>query len=424
MSVHPNFVASASAAANAPTARVAASPVAARSAPLKRFEREQVVVEYLNRGVSVVEIAARIGVGEKRALIREILARRMPHPPAEFVAIQVSRLNEALLVAYSAMAPTNLKAVAQVVEIVRELDRYGGAFAAEWARPEASGRDAPSEEDAAFARAWLCGDADPELEDDDALFAPLAPIARPEIPAQGLEKVHFAPGFSSLTPNEPTAIPAEGPRPAVAAGCSSLSGRAHPQGEAEPARERPEIPAQGLEKAHFAPGFSSLTPNEPTAIPAEGPRPAVAAGCSSLSDRAHPQGEAEPARERPEVPAQSLEKAHFAPGFSPLAPTEPATDRAEGPGPSLAAVAASLPDRAHAAGEAEPAGERPENPAQPIENAQSAPGFGTTAGAASSAPAPTSDPVLSLLNGAAGCAELAAAWSMLPERDAWRRSLA
>ena len=35
------------------------------------------------------------------------------------------------------------------------------------------------EEDAAFARAWLCGDADPELEDDDALFAPLAPIARP-----------------------------------------------------------------------------------------------------------------------------------------------------------------------------------------------------------------------------------------------------
>ena len=57
----------------------------------------------------------------------------MPHPPEEFVAIQVSRLNEALLVAYSAMSPTNLKAVDQVVKIVRELDRYGGAFAAEWA---------------------------------------------------------------------------------------------------------------------------------------------------------------------------------------------------------------------------------------------------------------------------------------------------
>ena len=59
----------------------------------------------------------------------------MPHPPEEFVAIQLSRLNEALLVAYSAMSPTNLNAVDQVVKIVRELDRYGGAFAAEWARP-------------------------------------------------------------------------------------------------------------------------------------------------------------------------------------------------------------------------------------------------------------------------------------------------
>ena len=97
-----------------------------------------------------------------RAVIREILARRMPHPPEEFVAIQVSRLNEALLVAFSAMAPTNLKAVDQVVKIVRELDRYGGAFAAEWARPEASprtvirGLDTPAEGAAAFGAAWVC----------------------------------------------------------------------------------------------------------------------------------------------------------------------------------------------------------------------------------------------------------------------------
>ena len=80
MSAWPNLVASAasvaplaSAAPNAPISRVAASGAVARSARLKRFEREQVVVEYLNRGVSVVEIAARIGVGEKRAgaLIRD-----------------------------------------------------------------------------------------------------------------------------------------------------------------------------------------------------------------------------------------------------------------------------------------------------------------------------------------------------------------
>ena len=66
-----------------------------------------------------------------RAIIREILARRMPAPPEEFVAIQVSRLNEALLVAYSAMGEMNLKAVDRVVRIVRELDRYHGFVAAE-----------------------------------------------------------------------------------------------------------------------------------------------------------------------------------------------------------------------------------------------------------------------------------------------------
>ena len=55
----------------------------------------------------------------------------MPQPPAEFVALQVSRLNEALLVAYSAMSGTNLKAVDQVVKIVRELDRYHGFSAAD-----------------------------------------------------------------------------------------------------------------------------------------------------------------------------------------------------------------------------------------------------------------------------------------------------
>ena len=59
-----------------------------------------------------------------RALVHEILARRMPEPPAEFLALQVSRLNEALLVAYSAMSGANLGAVDRVVKIARELDRY------------------------------------------------------------------------------------------------------------------------------------------------------------------------------------------------------------------------------------------------------------------------------------------------------------
>jgi hypothetical protein len=44
---------------------------------------------------------------------------------------QVSRLNEALLVVFSAMTGMNLKAVDRVVKIVGELDRYHGFFAAE-----------------------------------------------------------------------------------------------------------------------------------------------------------------------------------------------------------------------------------------------------------------------------------------------------
>ncbi len=165
-------------------------PSRARGARVAKFQREQRIVDCLNCGLSVARIAAEIGVGEKRmrALVREILARRMPHPPAEFVAIQMSCLNEALLVAFSAMSPSNLKAVDQVVKIVRELDRYGGAFAAEWARPAASRLDAPADEDVAFAKAWLGGG---ELEDDRG-------GDRPENLAQSSEMIDSAPGNPRL----------------------------------------------------------------------------------------------------------------------------------------------------------------------------------------------------------------------------------
>src|SRR5271165_7558104 len=101
---------------------------ARRAARVAKFKRERRIIDSLNRGVSVAEIAAREDVTEKsmRAIVREILARRMPEPPAEFVALQLSRLNEALLVAYGAMSGANLRAVDRVVRIVRELDRYHG----------------------------------------------------------------------------------------------------------------------------------------------------------------------------------------------------------------------------------------------------------------------------------------------------------
>ena len=64
-----------------------------------------------------------------RKYVRGLLARRAPEPPAEFMALQVSRLHEALFVSYNAMSGANLEAVDRVVKIVRELDRYHG-FAA------------------------------------------------------------------------------------------------------------------------------------------------------------------------------------------------------------------------------------------------------------------------------------------------------
>jgi hypothetical protein len=103
-----------------------------RATRTEKAEREARVISLLNRGVSIPGIATQEGLSLKRMrnLVREILAERMPQPPAEFLALQVSRLNEALLVSYSAMhtsaSGANFEAVDRVVKIVRELDRYHG----------------------------------------------------------------------------------------------------------------------------------------------------------------------------------------------------------------------------------------------------------------------------------------------------------
>ena len=120
----------------APPIRRGASPATRRARRLEKAEREARIVSFLNRGVSISEIAAREGLSLKRMrnVVREILSERTPQPPAEFLAIQVTRLNEALLVCFSAMHTpaegTNFEAVDRVVKIVRELDRYHGFAAA------------------------------------------------------------------------------------------------------------------------------------------------------------------------------------------------------------------------------------------------------------------------------------------------------
>ncbi len=95
--------------------------------------------------MSIAEIAAREGVSERgmRKYVRGLLARRAPEPPAEFLALQVSRLHEALIVAHGAMSGANLQAVDRVVTIVRELDRYHGFAVADEAVTTGPRRLAP-----------------------------------------------------------------------------------------------------------------------------------------------------------------------------------------------------------------------------------------------------------------------------------------
>ena len=143
------------------------SVAARKAARLKKADREQRIVSLLNRGVSVAEIAARedLSLSRMRRLVQAILAKRLPQPPAEFLALQVSRLNEALLLSYSAMhnseTGTNFDAVDRVVKIVRELDRYHGFSLRETPRPEAAPLrlPAPAQNPIALATpiADLCG---------------------------------------------------------------------------------------------------------------------------------------------------------------------------------------------------------------------------------------------------------------------------
>jgi len=86
---------------NPPAIRRDRSVEARKAARLKKAAKEARIINQLNGGAAIAELAAREGVTERRIrmMVREILVRRMPPAPAEFAALQVSRLNEALLVA-------------------------------------------------------------------------------------------------------------------------------------------------------------------------------------------------------------------------------------------------------------------------------------------------------------------------------------
>ena len=79
-------------------------------------------------------------------VIKDILARRSPPAPAEYLALQVGRLNEAMIVAYGSMASGNLSGVDRVVRLVKEMDRYHGFFPGRDADPAPPDRLAPPAE--------------------------------------------------------------------------------------------------------------------------------------------------------------------------------------------------------------------------------------------------------------------------------------
>ncbi len=202
------------------------SSAAALALRLKALERGRVVVDYANRGVAIPEIAARMGLSESaaRATLRDVLARSMPESPEDFAAIQMSRLNEALLVAYGAMAEMNLKAVDRVVRIVRALDRYAAVLAA---RPLTR---TPALDRAAEAA------APPALPDDRG---------RSPIVAQPPENVESRSLAGLALTGE-----AEAKRPARPAEAAA------PDLARAPTDTRPKIPPQPLDISRFGLGFT------------------------------------------------------------------------------------------------------------------------------------------------------------------------
>ena len=235
----------------------------------------------------------------------------MPAPPEEFVAIQVSRLNEALLVAYSAMGEMNLKAVDRVVKIVRELERYHGFCGAERRLSEPSRL------------------AKPEDEQEETAEFGAAPVRRPEFPPQDAEKIDSGLGLS--TPQAVHAVDGALRRPSRrAAPQDAFTEGSHDHAERD---ARPEFPAQAPENMDFAPGPE---------MESEAPRGARATHTAAHAwTRATP-WQAEPLNDCSENLPEESEIVENAPGNDGPATTSPLGEASD-LGPALANANAFRP---------------------------------------------------------------------------------
>jgi hypothetical protein len=101
-----------------------AGPKRLRATKREMAKRDLRFLEKLAAGVTIEELAASEGISPKwaRERKRALLANRAIDPPHEFIKLQIHRLSEAMLVSYSAMSGGNLRAVDQVLKVVRDLD--------------------------------------------------------------------------------------------------------------------------------------------------------------------------------------------------------------------------------------------------------------------------------------------------------------
>jgi hypothetical protein len=303
----------------------------------------------------------------------------MPGPPEEFVALQISRLNEALLVAYSAMSGMNLKAVDRVVRIARELDRYHGFFPADRRSLPDARRPALTEAKAEEPLALLadrpgmamqvieiaqsapgiamtaachsCGSGNPGSPYATSLsFAPLRPRApvlpvlagmtkggdcdRPQTAPQAPEKAKFAPGNGMAPSSSDPQDVGSAPDPAVA----SLAPAQGALASDAPA-DRAQTAAEALVKAQSAPGIAmtaachsrgSGNPESPyaTSLSFAPLRPSTPAGTTEGGNC-----------DRPQTAPQAPEKAQFAPANGMAPSSSDPQDVGSAPDPAVASLA-------------------------------------------------------------------------------------
>ena len=100
----------------------------------RRADRNFRIFNMLKAGVSMGQIARQEGLSARavRLLVERILRSREIDPAPGFVATQIGRLNDAMMIAHTAMMSGNLQALDRVIRLVREFERYHGV-----ARPEA-----------------------------------------------------------------------------------------------------------------------------------------------------------------------------------------------------------------------------------------------------------------------------------------------